>query len=80
MNGSIHYNDTNGIKDILDRFGISCNFIELDDYNEVFECVANGTADVGVVNQIFGLINEKEYHLKQSPLMFNPVELKICIY
>lgn len=78
MNGSIHYNDTNGIKDLLERFNIPCNFIELDDYDEVFENVANEIADYGVVNRLFGLLHEKEYHLKQSPLMFNPVELKFA--
>lgn len=79
MRGSTHTDDPGGIVDLTTRFGISCTFIEADNYTGVFQLVAAGEADVGVVNRLFGLQFEAEYPVERTPILFNPSELRFAL-
>jgi len=78
MKGSIHTDGEQGIKSILRQFDIVCHYIEVDDYKTVFELISRGEADAGVVNRIFGALNEDKYNFNASPVVFNPIDLKFA--
>jgi len=79
MRGSTHTVDPGGIVDLVARFNILCTFVELDDYIEVFQALASGEADAGVVNRVFGLTFEEEFDVERTPIVFNPIELRFAL-
>jgi len=79
MRGSTHTDDPGGIRDLVERFGIRCEFIEWDSYTDVFATLASGAADAGVVNRVFGLTFEDRYDVKRTPIVFNPIELRFAL-
>lgn len=78
MRGSTHTVDPGGILDLAERFAIACEFAEFDSYTEVFQALASGKADAGVVNRVFGLTFESEYGVDRTPIVFNPIELRFA--
>ncbi len=79
MRGSTHTVDPGGIIDLVERFSIRCIFVERDNYTEVFQALASGEADAGVVNRVFGLTFEKEFGVERTPIVFNPIELRFAL-
>ena len=75
LNGSIHTIGDHGIINLTKQWNVTCNFIELSSYTEVFNMVSNDTAHVGVVNRLFGLFNEENYNVVRTSIMFNPSRL-----
>jgi len=75
MEGSIHTDGEEGIKNLTKKLNINCTFIELENYYQVLEMVEEGGADAGVVNRLFGLLNENEYNIKRTSIIFNPRKL-----
>lgn len=78
MKGSIHTDGEQGIKTILGQFDIACEYIEVENYETVFDLLSRGEADAGVVNRIFGLLNQERYDFNISPVVFNPTHLKFA--
>ena len=66
------------IDDLMKRFDIDYVSVPVKDQKKVFEMVANGDADAGTVNRIFGLMNEKEYDIQRSPIIYAPIELRFA--
>jgi PAS domain S-box-containing protein len=79
MKGSTHTVDPGGILDLTRQFGISCTFIEVDDYEAVFGLLDRQEADAGVVNRVFGLENESRRAVERTPILFNPSELRFAL-
>lgn len=78
MKGSIHTDGSGGIKSIISQFDLSADVIEVNDYDEVFSMISSGSADAGVVNRLFGSMNEKKYSVNPTTLFFNPSNLKFA--
>lgn len=84
MKGSIHTVGEQGIQAVMKQFDIPCTFIEVDDYKSVFSLIDQNKADVGVVNRLFGTLNEnsdksgKHLSIIRSPIIFNPQHLKFA--
>jgi len=66
------------LRELTRRFGISCRFIETDEYQTIFEMLDDGYLDIGVVNRLYGKANEHEYGVRVTPLIFNPIELRFA--
>lgn len=79
MKSGIHYTGPLGIRSLLDDFGISANFRDVDVYADVFEELRSGDADAGVVNRIFGIANAEKYGVERTGVVFNPIELKFAM-
>lgn len=75
MEGSIHTEGDEGIKNLTTNWGISCDFLELENYDEVFEALDGGNASSGVVNRLYGLLHENEYNVERTSILFNPSRL-----
>ena len=78
MKESIHTTGESGIKSLAYKFDIRCNFIEVNDYTQVFELLQNKEADAGIVNSIFGSLYEDDYDVVRSPVVFNPMQLQFA--
>lgn len=72
MRGSIHTEGRQGIKALMDRFGVHCSFIEVDDYHDVLMLLDSKQADVGIVNRLFGALHGDAYEVSPTPIIFNP--------
>lgn len=58
---------------ILTRdFRIEPQFVQVESYISVFELIDAGEVDAGVVNNVFGLLNEKNFKVKNSSIIFSP--------
>jgi PAS domain S-box-containing protein len=66
------------LNNLLKRFDIDYVSVPVKNQKKVFEMVADGEADAGVVNRLFGLMNEKEYGVQRSPIIHSPLELRFA--
>lgn len=75
MKASIHTEGPGGIAHLLEQFNIPCDFVPVENYPEVFRLLHEAQVDAGVVNRIFGLVNEPNYTVQRTPIVFNPVQV-----
>ncbi len=71
----IHFH---GLQDLTAKFNMECRFIESDGYDAVFELIAANRVEAGVVNRLFGIQNKSNYLVKETPIMFNPIEVRFA--
>ncbi|MBL0713617.1 MAG: response regulator [Desulfosarcina sp.] len=72
LKGDRHYLD---FRDVTERFGLQCRFIESDDYETVLMLVAAGRCDAGIVNQFYGDFHRDQFGVVKSPIVFSPRKL-----
>ncbi len=68
----------NNLLILLRQFDINCEVVLVKNQKKVFEMISNGKADAGTVNRLFGIINEKEYDVQRSPIIYSPMELRFA--
>jgi ABC-type amino acid transport substrate-binding protein/signal transduction histidine kinase/ActR/RegA family two-component response regulator len=78
MRESIHTEGSDGIKRLASKFDLDLTYIEVDGYDDVFGLLDSAAADAGVVNRLYGALNEKNHDIVKSTLLFNPVQLKFA--
>ena len=61
--------------DLVKKFGITCEFMELPGFDDVFKAVASHKVDAGVVNSTFGVAKQHEYDLRSTGVIFNPFDI-----
>lgn len=66
------------LKEMTDKFGIKCRFIETEDYQTIFEMLSSNYLNVGIVNRLYGRANKEKYSVKATPLLFSPIELRFA--
>ena len=76
VGGDIH---NKAFRDLMARFCISFEALELGDYGKVFEAVDAGRADAGVVNRLVAKRLAKDFDLAPTPIIFNPIELRLAV-
>lgn len=74
--GDIHFKV---LKELVKNFNISCRFFETDSYVTVFEMVHSNIVDVGLVNRLFGNARKDEFSVKETPVIFNPIEMRFAV-
>lgn len=78
LRNSVNYTGTEGIRDLVHKFGVTCTFVEFDSYADVFSAVQKEMAYAAVTNRNFGTANADTYGLKQTPLIFQPLEVNFA--
>jgi len=71
--GDIHFQV---LKNMTANFNISCRFFETDEYETIFEMLQAEFVDVGVVNRLFGKRNKVHFNVVETPVIFNPIEMR----
>lgn len=63
------------LRELLDAFGVAVEWVPVPSFDGVFDAVAQGRADVAVVNHLYGNLHAPERGLTETAIQFNPVEL-----
>ena len=78
LKGSVNLEGAGGLREIARGFNLNCTFLELDDYTEVFRAVEENRADAGITNRNFGNKNAKNFKVKKTPILFQPINMKFA--
>ena len=73
---SINVEGPEGLRDIINKFGITCEIVEMDDYSQVFQALHNKEIFAGITNNYYGTRHETEYDVERSAIIFQPSSLK----
>jgi two-component system, cell cycle sensor histidine kinase and response regulator CckA len=65
--------------DLVGKFNISCEFVEMPEFEDVFKAIAAKTVDAGVVNSTFGVAKQNEYSLRSTGVVFNPFDIFFAV-
>lgn len=65
--------------ELAKKFDISCEFVEMPGFDDVFKAVASKKVDVGVVNSTFGVAKQREYGLRSTGVVFNPFDIFFAV-
>jgi len=60
----------------LQKFRIDVNYLEVNDFMEVFRLVQEKKVDAGVVNRLLASQFSKKYNVIKSSIVFNPIEIR----
>jgi PAS domain S-box-containing protein len=71
--GDIHFL---ALKKMTEAFNINCRFFEAEDYEMVFEMAQANHADFALVNRLYGSKNNRAFELIETPVIFNPIEMR----
>ena len=63
---------------MVSDFNISCRFVETDEYETVFEMLHANYVDIGIVNRLYGNEKKVDYHVQDTPIIFNPIEMRFA--
>jgi signal transduction histidine kinase len=74
LRNSINYTGQEGLKSLLERFEIECEFIEFSSYDDIFKAIVNKIVDAGVTNKHFGDQHENNL-IKKTSFDFLPSKL-----
>jgi len=66
------------LKRMIENFNISCRFLETDEYETVFEMLNANYVNIGVVNRLYGNEKKAEYNVQDTPIIFNPIEMRFA--
>ncbi len=66
------------LRDLMRRFGLQPEYVEVQDYHTVLRLVSQGEADLGLVNRVFGTLHENEYDVRRTPIVLNPIEVRFA--
>ncbi|WP_066632270.1 sensor histidine kinase [Labilibacter marinus] len=63
------------LKELTKKLSVQCSFIEVDEFEEVFQLVSKGIVDAGVVNNTFGAGKYMEHGLRSTGIVLNPFDI-----
>ena len=78
LKGSFNMDGPEGIKDLVGKFGLHATFVEMENYTQVFEALDKGTVDAGITNKDFGNLNEANYHVVRTSILFQPARIQFA--
>ncbi|GEM_PF-2122977 len=70
--GDISYAE---LRSTVDRFGVTCTFVETQSFEQVFKRIDAGEVHVGLISRLFGLEHEHEYAVDRTFMVVCPVRL-----
>ncbi len=63
-------------RELARKFSVELQILECDNFSQVMQAVRAGRADAGVVNRLFGALNAQPYHLAETGIVFNPIDIR----
>ena len=75
LKNDIYYIGENGLKAFSTKFHLHITFVEVNDYSKVFSLISKGKVDAGLATRLNGIGVRKRYKIKETPIVFKPVEL-----
>ncbi len=74
LKSDVFYVGKFGFKYFLDHLGVHVKFVEFNTYSDIFKALKERKINAGVVDRIFGDANKFKYDLKETPIIFSPIE------
>lgn len=75
LDGALNFDGSEGIKALVDKFGVHATFVGYASYADVFAAIRDGKVDAGVTNKDYGDGNELQYQLIKTPIIIQPTQL-----
>lgn len=69
---------SNNFTRMVQQFDIRCDLVYADNFKEVFNMIDRGEVDAGVANRFFSLLNELNFKVKATPIIFSPVSVQVA--
>jgi len=76
MRRDIHYQ---AFRSMMEKFGLAVDYLEVDNFAQVFQAVSDRRADAGIVGRFYALQNEDQYDVGMTPIVFNPIEVRYAV-
>jgi signal transduction histidine kinase/CheY-like chemotaxis protein len=76
MKGDISYED---FSRNMENLGIYGTFVEVDEFSDVFELIAQEKVDAGIISRLYGLQHEDEYDADRSTIICCPRNLYFAV-
>ncbi len=73
LKGDIHYQVLVGL---LAQFKTEPLLVEVTGYGDVFEKIASREVDAGLVNRLYGSLNDRRYAVERTSMILNPIEVR----
>ncbi|WP_161781635.1 PAS domain S-box protein [Desulfohalovibrio reitneri] len=64
---------------LVDNFQVRVEIVNLPKYKDIFRDLDAGLIEAGVVNRIFGQLNDEGYHVRATSIIFNPIEMRYAV-
>jgi PAS domain S-box-containing protein len=64
---------------LVKKFDLTCEFVEMPDFNTIFQAIAAKQVAGGVVNSTFGAAKQFEYGLTSTGVVFNPFDIFFAV-
>lgn len=65
--------------ELVKKFDLTCEFVEMPGFDDVFKAVASKRVDAGVVNSTFGVARQKAFGLRSTGVVFNPFDIYFAV-
>ncbi|MCU7890194.1 MAG: transporter substrate-binding domain-containing protein [Candidatus Thiodiazotropha sp. (ex Ustalcina ferruginea)] len=79
LHDDIYITGDSGLNEICESFYIICELTEYATYDRVLRAVAQGKADAGLVNRLFGATRGQLYAPIASPIVLMPLDIRLAI-
>ena len=66
-------------RETASQFGVSCNYVELENFNEVFRAIETKQVDAGVVSRLVGATRSQSLRVKPTGVLFNPFDIFFAV-
>ncbi len=76
VKGDISYEDFSGN---LGNLGIYARFVEVDEFSDVFELIAQEKVDAGIISRLYGLQHENKFKVARSNVLCCPRNLYFAV-
>lgn len=72
MKNNIH---AQAFRELVKKFNLNIKIVELPHNSDVMKSVQKSEVDAGVANRLFGALNANRYHLVETGIIFNPINI-----
>ncbi|MGE4496720.1 MAG: PAS domain S-box protein [Deferribacterales bacterium] len=79
IESDIYFKSDQGLKNLIKAFNIQATFVYAESYREIIEAVDTGKADAGLLNRLFGQLNESRYNVRRTPILIHPIEIRFAM-
>ncbi len=76
LRGSVNIHGPEGLRELLDKFHVEAEIVEMDDYDQVFRALETHQVDAAITNRNFGDLRDRDYAVRRTALMFQPIEMR----
>ncbi|MCF7797374.1 MAG: transporter substrate-binding domain-containing protein [Lentisphaeria bacterium] len=63
----------------LADFGVSCKFLEVNSFEEVFQTLDAHEADAGIISRFFGIVDQRDHQVNATSIMCCPARLLFAV-